>query len=108
MELQLVKPPEKGARIVESIIVRGKELISDAVAGSASSLSALLGNPPSTVGALVRTVSQRFVIPLRQLEPNKDEQTPISWTDETGLRLLRLDHGGVCDELSLAFQEEDS
>jgi hypothetical protein len=108
IDLQLVRPPEKGPKLVESVIVNGKELLGDAVAGSSSSLSVLIGDRPSTVGALIRAVSRRFVIPLRQLEPNKDEGQPLSWADETGLRLLRLDLGGVCDELSLSFQEEES
>lgn len=107
IELQLVKPPEKGAKIIESVIVRGKELLGDTVPTSESSLSTLLGNRPATVGALVRAVSRRFVIPLRQLEPNKEENQALSWADESGLRLLRLDREGVCDELSAAFQEED-
>jgi hypothetical protein len=106
-DVQLVKPPEKGLKRVESIIVAGKELFGDAAALSPSSLSALVGSPPSTIGALMRAVSQRFFVPLRQLAPNKEETHPLSWSEEAGLRMLRLDQGGVCDELSLSFPMEE-
>lgn len=108
VELQLVKPPERGPKQLESLIVGSKELLGDAVPASASSLTALVGDRPSTVGAVLRAVSRRFFVPLRQMEANKDELQPLSWSDEKGLRLLRLDHGGVCDELSLSFPGEDS
>jgi predicted nucleic acid-binding protein len=105
--VQLVKPPEKGLKHVESIIVAGKELFGDAVPLSPASLSTLVGGPPSTIGALMRAISRRFFVPLRQLVPNREEAQPISWSEEAGLRVFRLDQGGVCDELSLSFPMEE-
>src|SRR5262249_54024374 len=73
VEIQLVKPPERGPKRIESIIVGSKEVLGDAIPGSSASLTSLLGEQPSTVGAILRAVSRRFFIPLRQLETNKEE-----------------------------------
>jgi hypothetical protein len=108
VQIQLVKPAEKGTKHIASVIIRGKELLGDAIPMSSSSMTTLVGGRPSTIGAVMHAISRRFVVPLRQLVSDKDQSQPISWPDHVGLRLMRLDHGGVCDELSLSFQGGDS
>ncbi|MBS1825618.1 MAG: hypothetical protein JST93_09880 [Acidobacteria bacterium] len=108
IDIQLVKNPEKGPRLLDSVIVGGKQVLGDVLPGTESALTSLIGNPPSTVGAVLRAVSRRFLIPLRQLDSNKEDGLGLSWTEDAGLHLLRLAQGGVCDELSLSLEEEEA